>query len=140
MSSGRGNYAALHAAVLLHPLQQLMSQANRDLMEHQIKLGDCLGKGAFGSVYRVFRSQMLYTYEQALNLVTGQTLAVKQIHLSNIPKSEVKVIMMEIDLLKNLHHPNIVKYHGFFKTPDSLYIQLEYSPLSLLSLFRLWRY
>ena len=22
-------------------------------MEHQIKLGDCLGKGAFGSVYRV---------------------------------------------------------------------------------------
>ena len=82
-------------------------------MEHQIKLGDCLGKGAFGSVYR------------ALNLVTGQTLAVKQIHLSNIPRSEVKVIMMEIDLLKNLHHPNIVKYHGFFKTPDSLYIQLE---------------
>ena len=31
---------------------------------------------------------------QALNLVTGQTLAVKQIHLSNIPKSEVKVIMV----------------------------------------------
>lgn len=28
-------------------------QANRDLMEHSIKLGDCLGKGAFGSVYRV---------------------------------------------------------------------------------------
>jgi hypothetical protein len=31
----------------------LTLQANRDLMEHSIKLGDCLGKGAFGSVYRV---------------------------------------------------------------------------------------
>jgi hypothetical protein len=31
---------------------------------------------------------------QALNLATGQTLAVKQIHLANIPKSEVKVIMV----------------------------------------------
>jgi hypothetical protein len=34
------------------PFERLM-QANRDLMEHSIKLGDCLGKGAFGSVYRV---------------------------------------------------------------------------------------
>jgi hypothetical protein len=35
------------------PISALMIQANRDLMEHSIKLGDCLGKGAFGSVYRV---------------------------------------------------------------------------------------
>ena len=55
--SGQGNYAALHAAVCPLPyprlLSELMTQANRDLMEHSIKLGDCLGKGAFGSVYRV---------------------------------------------------------------------------------------
>ncbi|KAG5513782.1 hypothetical protein PMAC_000820 [Pneumocystis sp. 'macacae'] len=64
-------------------------------------LGDCLGKGAFGAVYR------------GLNLNTGETVAVKQIKLHNIPKTELKVIMMEIDLLKNLNHPNIVKYHGY---------------------------
>lgn len=34
--------------------------------------------------------------------------------------------MMEIDLLKNLNHPNIVKYHGFIKTADTLNIILEY--------------
>lgn len=34
--------------------------------------------------------------------------------------------MMEIDLLKNLNHPNIVKYHGFVKTQDTLNIILEY--------------
>ncbi|PUU84361.1 hypothetical protein B9Z19DRAFT_4627 [Tuber borchii] len=77
-------------------------------------LGDCLGKGAFGSVYR------------ALNWGTGETVAVKQIRLTDLPKSELRVIMLEIDLLKNLNHPNIVQYHGFVKTADSLYIILEY--------------
>lgn len=34
--------------------------------------------------------------------------------------------MQEIDLLKNLNHANIVKYQGFVKTTDNLYIILEY--------------
>ncbi|KAK4986455.1 Protein kinase of the Mitotic Exit Network [Elasticomyces elasticus] len=78
------------------------------------QLGDCLGKGAFGSVYR------------ALNWGTGETVAVKQVRLADLPKSELRVIMLEIDLLKNLNHPNIVKYHGFVKSAESLYIILEY--------------
>ncbi|KAL1302173.1 hypothetical protein AAFC00_002604 [Neodothiora populina] len=78
------------------------------------QLGDCLGKGAFGSVYR------------ALNWGTGETVAIKQVRLVDLPKGEIRVIMMEIDLLKNLNHPNIVKYHGFVKSTESLYIILEY--------------
>jgi serine/threonine protein kinase len=34
--------------------------------------------------------------------------------------------MQEIDLLKNLNHPNIVKYHGFVKSSEALWIILEY--------------
>lgn len=83
-----------------------------ELKDYQ--LGDCLGKGAFGSVYR------------ALNWGTGETVAVKQIKLADLPKSELRVIMLEIDLLKNLDHPNIVKYNGFVKTPETLNIVLEY--------------
>lgn len=83
-----------------------------ELKDYQ--LGDCLGKGAFGSVYR------------ALNWGTGETVAVKQIKLADLPKSELRVIMLEIDLLKNLDHPNIVKYQGFVKTPETLNIILEY--------------
>ncbi|KAK9453793.1 kinase-like domain-containing protein [Dipodascopsis uninucleata] len=77
-------------------------------------LGDCLGKGAFGAVYR------------ALNWQTGETVAAKQISLDNLSKAEIKKIMLEIDLLRNLDHPNIVRYHGFVKTDSSLYIILEY--------------
>ncbi|OSX57176.1 hypothetical protein POSPLADRAFT_1050231 [Postia placenta MAD-698-R-SB12] len=88
------------------------SSPNKSLRAYQ--LGDSLGKGAFGQVYR------------ALNWATGETVAVKEIQLSNIPKSEIGQIMSEIDLLKNLNHPNIVKYKGFEKTPEYLYIILEF--------------
>ncbi|CAG8516090.1 12284_t:CDS:2 [Funneliformis caledonium] len=65
----------------------------------QYQLGDCIGKGAFGSVYR------------ALNWETGEAVAVKRVKLSNIPKSELNFIMTEIDLLKNL---------DFGKFPENL--------------------
>ncbi len=79
--------------------------------------GELIGKGAFASVYRVKHSK------------TKKSLAVKQISILNTKgntKDDVNAIMMEIDLLKILNHPNIVKYHGFVKTHEVLYIFLEY--------------
>ncbi|KAJ7037780.1 hypothetical protein C8F04DRAFT_1393450 [Mycena alexandri] len=90
------------------------STANNPKSLNDYQLGDSLGKGAFGQVYR------------ALNWATGETVAVKEIQLSNIPKGELGEIMSEIDLLKNLNHANIVKYKGFVKTREYLYIILEF--------------
>ncbi|KAI1172749.1 hypothetical protein F4777DRAFT_490071 [Nemania sp. FL0916] len=78
------------------------------------RLGECIGKGAFGAVYKAF------------NWGTGEAVAVKQIKLVNLPKSELRMIEAEIDLLKNLNHDNIVKYIGFVKSTDCLNIILEY--------------
>ena len=98
-----------------HPKKEKSSPKAQDVTElKDYQLGDCLGKGAFGSVFR------------ALNMGTGETVAVKQVKLADLPKSELRVITLEIDLLKNLDHPNIVKYRGFVKSAESLNIILEY--------------
>jgi serine/threonine protein kinase len=48
------------------------------------RLGECLGKGAFGSVYKAF------------NWGTGEAVAVKQIKLADLPKSELRMIEVRL--------------------------------------------
>lgn len=76
------------------------------------KLYEKIGRGAYADVYR------------GINLKTNQIVAVKQISLDR--EHDLAGLMGEIDLLKILKHPNIVKYHGFVKTPSSLNVFLEY--------------
>jgi serine/threonine protein kinase len=57
---------------------------------------------------------------------TGDCVAIKQLSLNGISSSNLQSIMLEIELLKNLNHKNIVKYVGSFKTRTHLYIILEY--------------
>lgn len=88
----------------------------------QYQLKQVVGKGSYGVVYR------------AVNKKSKQTVAIKEINYDN--DEELKEIMIEIDLLKNLNHINIVKYHGFIQKQANLYIILEYaSHGSLKSLF-----
>lgn len=68
------------------------------------QLGDSLGKGAFGQVYRALhlrveglgRAYLRRGYVGALNWATGETVAIKEITLSNIPKSEIGQIMVRL--------------------------------------------
>ncbi|CAN4090277.1 unnamed protein product [Withania somnifera] len=77
-------------------------------------LGDEIGKGAYGRVYK------------GLDLENGDFVAIKQVSLENIAQEDLNIIMQEIDLLKNLNHKNIVKYLGSLKTKTHLFIILEY--------------
>ena len=77
-------------------------------------LGEELGRGAYGQVYK------------GLDTRTGDTVAIKQMSLSGISQENLQSVMGEIDLLKNLNHKNIVKYLGSFKTRTHLYIILEF--------------
>lgn len=60
-------------------------------------------------------------------------MAVKRIRLEGLPESEVTQLMKEVDLLKSLTHPGIVKYEGMARDSDTLSIVLE-SVFFLLSL------
>ncbi|PWZ01635.1 hypothetical protein BCV70DRAFT_145927, partial [Testicularia cyperi] len=78
------------------------------------QLGNCIGRGQFGSVYR------------ALNLNSGQMVAVKRIKLDGRSDDEVTELMNEVDLLKSLTHPSVVKYEGLVRGTDVVSIILEY--------------
>ncbi|RKP04383.1 kinase-like domain-containing protein, partial [Thamnocephalis sphaerospora] len=76
--------------------------------------GNCIGKGQFGSVYR------------ALNLETGQMVAIKRVYILDKDEKEVESLMQEVALLEKLAHHNVVKYEGFIKGDGFLNIVLEY--------------
>ncbi|KAG2197477.1 hypothetical protein INT47_003085 [Mucor saturninus] len=78
------------------------------------KLGNVIGKGHFGTVYR------------ALDLMSGKTVAIKQISLVDSRKSDIEDMMQEAALLSSLGHTNIVKYEGFIQTDEHMNIVLEY--------------
>lgn len=73
-----------------------------------------IGKGHFGTVFR------------ALDLMTGKTVAIKQINVKDSRKSDIEDMMQEATLLSSLAHDNIVKYEGFIQTHEHMNIVLEF--------------
>ena len=79
--------------------------------------GSLIGQGGFGKVYH------------ALNIETGEIMAVKQVLLGPESKSRNKkeeALQREIDLLKDLDHEHIVRYLGSESTETSFNVFLEY--------------
>ena len=67
-----------------------------------------IGKGSFGCVFK------------GLHEGTNQIVAIKEIHLSGESAGKVNMIKKEIQMMKRLNHPNIVRYGGAFFVPLSL--------------------
>ncbi|XP_059652446.1 mitogen-activated protein kinase kinase kinase NPK1 [Cornus florida] len=84
--------------------------------------GELIGCGAFGRVY------------MGMNLDSGELLAVKQVLIATNSASKekaqahIKELEEEVKLLKNLSHPNIVRYLGTVREEESLNILLEFVP------------
>lgn len=49
----------------------------------------------------------------------------KRIRLEGLKEEEVTQLMREVDLVKRLSHPSIVKYEGMARDEDTLNIVLE---------------
>ena len=70
-----------------------------------------LGKGGYGKVYEV------------KNKKTGEIRACK--HLSKLNVKDLDKFRREIEIMKKLDHPNIIKIYEVFESERSLYIIME---------------
>ncbi|CAN0865464.1 Mitogen-activated protein kinase kinase kinase 3 [Linum grandiflorum] len=81
------------------------------------KKGKLLGRGTFGHVYLGFNS------------VNGQMCAIKEVRVvsdDQTSKECLKQLNQEINLLSQLSHPNIVRYHGSELSEETLSVYLEF--------------
>uniref|UniRef100_A0A7S2Q8Z8 Protein kinase domain-containing protein n=1 Tax=Zooxanthella nutricula TaxID=1333877 RepID=A0A7S2Q8Z8_9DINO len=87
------------------------------------KQGESLGRGAYGEVYKA--------------MVSGRFMAVKKIPLDlslnpSAAEKEINILLVEINTLKRLKHPRIVRYHGCIhqhgEDDPALLIFLEFMP------------
>lgn len=98
-------------SIYIDPLRYV---ENRDWRKQQM-----LGCGGFGKCY------------QALDVVTGTLMAVKQIPISGFPdvtESSTNAIREEIELLGRLNHANIVRLLGATEERSHINIFMEWMP------------
>jgi hypothetical protein len=74
-----------------------------------------LGQGTYGKVYLV-RSRL-----------SGERQVIKQIPLSGMTEKQRADTFKETTIHSQIHHPQIILYHGCFTEDDFLYIQMEYA-------------
>jgi serine/threonine protein kinase len=77
------------------------------------QIGTEIGRGGYAVVYAAF------------NVNNGSSVAVKRFPLDAIDAESLGNIEAEIELMKNLNHPNIVKYVDTIRTKAYLHIVLE---------------
>ena len=78
------------------------------------RLGKPLGSGAFGEVRKVTHKE------------TGESRAVKIFRKDlAMTESSKKKLMEEINILRSLDHPNIIRVYEFFEDAKRFYIVME---------------
>ena len=77
-----------------------------------------IGKGNFGSITKIKRK------------VDGKILVWKEFNYGSMREKDKNRIVQEVNILHELHHPNIVKYYDRIidKKNTKLYIVMEYCP------------
>ena len=75
-----------------------------------------VGQGQFGKV-------KLATHKK-----TGRKVAIKLINKLNLTPDTVKMVKREVQIMKMLWHPNIIRLYEVIETPSHLYLVMEYAP------------
>jgi len=88
--------------------------ARWEINPNDVELGKLLGKGAFGEVYR--------------GKLHGKEVAVKKLTAQSIDEEVLADFRKEVDIMLNLHHPNILLFMGACTQTAKLTIVTEFMP------------
>uniref|UniRef100_A0A7N0UI70 Protein kinase domain-containing protein n=1 Tax=Kalanchoe fedtschenkoi TaxID=63787 RepID=A0A7N0UI70_KALFE len=85
---------------------------------------DKIGQGTYSNVYK------------AKDTLTGKVVALKKVRFDNLEPESVKFMAREIQILRRLDHPNVVKLQGLVtsRMSCSLYLVFEYMEHDLAGL------
>ena len=83
-------------------------------LEKNYKILNNLGSSTYGDVFLAY------------NIYTKEKVAIKKINKSNEELLSPEIILDEIEILKSLSHPDIVKIIEFYETKEAYYIVNEF--------------
>ena len=117
LNSFRSSDKARHVYMFVEPPQG--GDPGSVLTHYQ--LGRCIGKGNFSEVHI------------GVHRETGERVAVKVVdtlkteQFSKKSRSVTLNIDSEMEVLRTLHHPNIIKYFGMFRSASNVHLVLEFA-------------
>ena len=112
------HYSELHRTntmVSINPGKFVLEKPRSIMSDYTIT--ETIGKGAFGIVYKAIQNS------------TGKRRAIKKIMKDSDDNNGVDgKLIAEIDILKHLDHPNIMKIYEFSSTDNEYFVVSEYIP------------
>ena len=66
--------------------------------------------------------------KKAVHKASGQVVAVKCIDRNGLPEEDEAALRQEVEIMRSLDHPNIVKLLDFFEEEKNFYVVLECLP------------
>ena len=112
MSSGQNNNK--QEKLILLPEYSSDNPNNHENIICDFIIKETLGKGSFGVV------------KSAINTQTGEKVAIKILNEAKIPYEYKINSLREIEIMKNLKHPNIIRFYGYISKDKQLYLITEY--------------
>lgn len=82
----------------------------------QYTLHNKLGEGAFSIVHLAIKNDPIKT-----------KVAVKIVDKTQLPPEDEASLLQEVDILKSIDHPNIVRIYDFFPEKEKFYVVLEFA-------------